>query len=603
MISPRLPAKFVAIDTESNGLYTWEGHRMFAASAVFPDGRCIHWRDEFEPGGSFAQLLEDPTIDKVFQNAKHDWAMIEAAGLKIRGRVWDTMIFAHTLNPRQRLSLEDLSFKYLPSNRRKVVDEVEQYFAEQRIPKKSWGESFALIPPELLEKRCTGDAALTLLLFMRLYEPAVKQSPMIVEQEHDLIEVVMRMSQRGVSVDLEENRRQGEYFDKVVEEATDFICDTVGFIDFNINSHNDVEALIHKLGIESSIPERTKTGKLKLDARALIQVNHPVTNMLLIAKNAAKMAGTFVGQVERLHVNGILHANFNALGTVTGRFSSSHPNLQNIPKEGGHLSSIETQQLIDSTGYDPTPHLKRIFQCRPGYAMVFSDKSRIELRLLAHYSGDPTVIEYVTAHDVHTMICMRMFGEITDGLRWRAKRVVFGWMYGIGVDALQKQIPGATRQEAKDYLRRFDVALPGAARWKRRLAGEIYDRGYVTSIHGRRHYLYGDESYMAVNRLCQGTAADEVKSRMIEIHRKVLTKYPDCHMLLNIHDDICTEVPLEQVNEVVPIIHNIMQESCVEYKIPMPSETSVTWTNWTEAEVVDWEHHAKTGVIQCVAPE
>ena len=582
---PLVIPNFVAIDIETTGLNPWKGDRMFAAAATFPSGRKLFWRDDF---GGLQELLEDPRVDKVFHNAKFDWRMLEFSSFKICGRIWDTMIFAHLLNGTQFLNLEELAFRYLPPSRWKVVRELNQWFDEHGISKKERGKQFTALPPGLLQQRCEGDATATALLFMKFYPVVRKLFERLLIQEHRLLPIVKHMEDRGMLVNLEEVAIQRKYLSEVTENVIDFCEGIIGHEGFQLRSHDDQEHLLACAGILDQITERTtKTGRPKLSEQTLRELHHPVSHMLLLGKKAEDLNSKFLHSIEQLHVNNVLHAQFNQLGTVTGRFSSSKPNLENQPTEGGHLSSEEAEEAVELTSVDLVPHIKRCFCCRPGYAHLHSDKSKIEVLMLGHYTKDPTLLEVMrSGHDIHEEMSMRMFGEATPGLRVRAKITVFGFQYGVGDEGLAKKIR-CTIQEARSYKERLRSLCPSIETFRRRLRSQLEAVGYVQTDHGRRHYLSSAEAYMAVNRMCQGTAADEVKSCMVAIGEWFNQQYPDCSILLNIHDDLGSEIPIDLLHEIAPKYLELMTNTSIPFAIPLPASLEYTTTRWSD--LVEYE--------------
>jgi DNA polymerase-1 len=585
VISSVLP-NFVSIDTETTGLNPWKGHKVFAVNATFPSGRQLYWRDDFN---QLSGLLADSSIDKVFQNAKFDCRMLERKGFPVKGRIWDTMIFAHLLNGRQALKLEALAKRYLPGDQ-KIVTEIDDWFKAHKIKKDERGEHFADLPPELLKKRCQVDSTITAKLFIRLYKPVVETFPRLLEQEHRLLPIVSKMEDRGLLIDIDEAREQQIYLDEVVEHVQQFCAGIMDDDFFNLNSDDQCRTLLLKTGILHRIRSRTKkTRKHQINGDNLRRLHHPVAAMLCLGRQASYLRGNFIQQMLDHNVNGTIHPGWNPLGTVTGRFSSSKPNLLNMPEEGGHLTEEEMREQIDLTGIDLAPHIKRIFKVREGYIHIHADKEKVEIAMLAHYTKDPVLIEILNSgHDVHTEICIKMFGKEEKHLRVRAKAVVFGYIYGAGDDVIADNVQ-CSPTEAHEYRKRLEQICPNLPMWKARLHEQIKDRGYVITEHGRRHYLYPNESYMSVNRMCQGTAADEVKSRMVAIGEWFASEYPDATILLNLHDDIPSEIPIEDAPHIIPIYKALMEKVSMDFQVPLPVSISLAYGRWSDLKEYEWD--------------
>lgn len=584
MISITLPKKFVAIDTEATGLSPWFGGKMFATSAVFPSGRILFWRDSFS---GLKSLLKDCNIDKVFQNANFDIRMLEWAGFKVRGNVWDTMILAHLLDAKQSLALEQLTVRYLPPSRWKVVKEINEWFDAQGIPKKERGDRFIELPKPLLRKRCENDALLTCLLFAKLYPVVAETFPRLLEQEHRLLPTVKRMEDVGIPIDNREVAKQERYLTKVVADVEDWCRAYVGSEDFSIGKRKDKEYLLKKSNLLDAITVKTDKGQLSFSQESLSMLHHPAAQMLALGVQAKQLCSTFLGQVKTYQVNNIIHPNWHQLGTVTGRFSSTKPNVMNIPTEGGHLSSEEAEEHIELTGIALAPHIERIFTCLPGYCLIYSDKKKIEVCMLAHYTKDPVMLNTIRrGDDIHKEMSIRMFGEATKGLRVRAKVTVFGWQYGAGDAALANNCK-CSIEEVRRYRMRLNQTCPRLNAWKNHQIEKLFELGYVQTDHGRRHYLSPNyQSYMVVNRMCQGTAADEVKSRMVAIGEWLNRDYPDASIVVNIHDALGTAIPLELLPKILPQYHKIMEQTSIPFMLPLAASKEFTSTRWSDLKNV-----------------
>jgi len=588
MISLTLPTNFVAIDTETNGLYVWRGHKPFAACGVFNSGRIVFWRDDFK---GLKEICADENLHKVFFNAKFDCEMLAMIGCPVKGRVWDVRIFAHLLDGRQALNLDSVSRRYLPQEPPKVVAEIDDWMRANKIKKADKGANFKNLPPDLLKRRCIGDTSLTIKLFHRLYPVVAKTFPLLMEQEHRLIPIVSRMERRGFLIDLEEVHEQRMYLETVIEHVQQYCAGIMDNDFFNLNSPKQQRELAAKAGFIDQITIKTKkTKQPSMNAEALRGLHHPVAAMLLLGKMASQLSGTFLSQIQEHEVDSVVHAGLDSCGTLSGRFSSSKPNLLNIPAEGGHLTKEELQEQVDFTGIDLAPHIKKVFKVRPGFAHIHADKSKLEVAMLAHYTNDKVLCGILSdpSNDIHAEISQLMFESTDKGLRVRSKAVVFGYIYGAGDEVIARRVHGSI-SDAKEYRRKLEMLCPTIPRFKSQLATQIRDRGYIETVQGRRHYLYPGESYMAINRMCQGTGADEVKSRLPAIEEELISQYPELCPLLNIHDDIVSEVPLEQVEEILPKYKEVMERTALKYNIPLPVSVGVTTTSWADLTEIAFE--------------
>jgi DNA polymerase-1 len=587
VISTTLPERWIAIDTETTGLNRWRGDRPFCIGVWLPNGtKQFYWRDDME---RMRDTLADPSIDKVFANAKFDLRMLEAAGFVVRGRVWDIFIFAHLLDGRDsnNISLDFISKKYLPSSMRKITAEIDDWFKANpgANPK---DKDFSRLSKDLVEKRCTGDAELTGAFFRKVYSTVAKLFPFLLEQEHRLLLVVKKMEDRGVRIDQSEIERQYDYFNEIVEEVIDWFECYEGRYYFSLTSRTDQLAAVNRAGIADLLIDTdpdTKKERMFLDDYHLRNTHHPVAHMLLVGKAAMKMRDTFLGQMERLATDGVLHPSYNQIGTSTGRFSCSAPNLQNIPIEGDRRTAYteaEADEMIDMTGINYAPHVKRIFPVRDGYAHMHTDKKQAEMVMLAHYTNDPIMKAiFQRGESIHDGICRMLYGEWTKGLKTRTKAVVFGYQYGAGLPTIAKKI-GGTIDDARKAKAKLETTFPSLPRWRRELNERITELGFVQTIHGRRHYIHMSDAYKAVNYMCQGSVGDEIKNRMIAIDDYMTSGGHDGRVVMNIHDDIVTEFPKHEAQKHSIEIARIMNEAGADYRLPLPSSADITYTRWAD---------------------
>lgn len=580
-----LPNKYVAIDTETTGLSVWHGARVFAAAACFPDGQQLMWRGDFS---GLDEILSDPSIAKVFTNAKFDLRMLRFSGfMPVRGTVWDTMILCHLLDGRdagRNLSLDATSRKYIPRVAHKLTKEIDTWFEEHGTPKRQ--RDFSRLPHDILRKRVIGDANLTLRLFERVYSTVAELFPFLLAQEHRLIDVVTKMENRGLWLDDEDAAQQVELFDAIVEDVQQYCDGIIGYDDCNTSAYKVQVELLKASNCLDDIRDRTKTGRYKLNDINMRRIPHPTPHMILIGKASSKMADTFIAGIQRFAVDEVVHPNFNAVGTKTGRFSCSKPNLMNIPIESHRRATYtaeEAEELKQLTGYEHHPHIKHMFKCRPGFLHLHVDKTQAEIAVMAHYTKCQPIIDmFARGESIHNAMCHRLFNEWTEGLKTRTKNTIFGYMYGAGLATIADLIGGGcTIDEARELKQRLLHILPDLPRWNSELTKQVYEQGYVKTIHGRRHYLGSHETYMAMNRMCQGTVGDEIKNRMIAIDDYLIATDTPGTILLNIHDDIAVELPIETCERTIPDIHRIMNETVMPYILPQPAACKITTTRWS----------------------
>lgn len=581
-----LPEKYVAIDTETTGLYHWRGHKVFSAAAAFPDGKIRFWREDFT---GFKELCEDPAVDKVFHNAVFDWGMIESMGIKLRGRIWDTMCLAQLRDGTTPLGLDFCAKQYLPPQFRKVTNEVNDWFKEHKTTKERRAKAFDLLPPDLLKRRVVGDATCTIALFRKLFPFVYESHRKLLIQEHKLLAITKEMTDTGLELDFDSIAEQRASLVEAIELAMDFFEGLTGSEEFNPNSHAQVKALIKQHGLDKYLPV-TATGAPKTDMISLRAVKHPITMNIIAYRSASKLLGSFVDGIPTLAVDKTLHPVFRQFGTTTGRYSCSEPNAMNLPNESESRlgwSDEEVECLTTFTGSALGNRVKRMFKVRDGMVHIHSDKSKIEVAMLAHYSKDKFLIEALKqGKDLHSEVSRLLFNSEDKHFRRRAKDTVFSYQYGAGIATMAERLQ-ITQAEAKRLRDQLASKIPALPRWKAQLAREVFSKGYVRTDFGRNHYLSSTDTYKAVNRMCQSTAGDEVKSRMVALWEEFRKRRWPCKILLNIHDDIGIQCPRDLVVEAAPVIHKIMEETAIPYRIPLPSSLEVCLTSWADSHAVD----------------
>lgn len=592
-----MPAPYVAIDTETTGLRPFHGDVPFAWAASFPD-RTI-WGTDWD--GHIRDICEDPNLDKVFANAKFDIHMLRRRGIEVRGRLHDVRIYGHLLNGRDAqmgLGLDFLAKKYLRDEEQKVTTEVEEFFASIGLSKSEW--DFQRLPRELLERRVTGDAKITRRLHEKLYATVNQYFPWLLDTEEQLIRVVVEMESRGILVDSEEIELQIDHFETVKEQMTDFCAAALGEEWINLNSPSELKRLLTEVKIYDQITKMTKPAKNRkskkpfipqrsTDSDALKDLHHPVAWHILVYRAAAKMINPFLDTAATQNVDNVLHANFNQCGTVSGRFSCSGPNLQNIPTEGDRRPSYteaEAEEALEATGVQFAPHIKRIFKVRPGYVHVHMDKKQAEMVVLCHCARDKKMQDiFLRGESIHDGICHLLFGEMTKGLKQRSKAVTFGYIYGASPQVTARKA-GSTFSEAVALRGRYATTFPNLPEWQRRLRLDIRQQGYILSDHGRRHYLLESEDYMAVNRICQSMVGDEIKRRMVVLDGYFKTERIDARCLLNIHDDLAIEMAIDTLHH-LPTMHRLMEETAIPFFAPLRSSVDITYTRWSDLKEID----------------
>ena len=549
---------------EGAGVYIPLGHTGPEAPAQ-PDAAAVLER--------LAPILTDPGIRKVGQNIKYDMVVLRNAGLKVEGVAFDTMIAAYLLNPgRSGRSLDDLAMAYL-DYRTVTYDEVTGT-GRKRIP-------FAEVPVDRAAAYAAEDAEVAYALY-RVLAPVLEErglDALFREVEMPLIPVLAEMELRGVKVDADLLASMSRENGAQLEELTARIHAAAGE-EFNINSTQQLgRILFDKLGIKPL--KKTKTGySTNVEVLEQLAADYELPRLVLEYRTLNKLKTTYVDALPRMiHPGtGRIHTSFNQAATATGRLSSSEPNLQNIPIR--------------------TPLGRRIreaFVAEPGCLLISADYSQIELRVLAHLSGDERLVEaFRNGEDIHTRTAVEIFGlpadQITPDMRRDAKVVNFGIIYGMGAYGLARQLDIAVNT-ADDYIRHYFERHPGVRAYQERIVAQARERGYVTTLLGRQRPLPGIVSLnktlaetarrTAVNTPIQGSAADLIKVAMLRVAARLEREGLKAGMVLQIHDELLVEAPEGEVEAVKCLLTEEM-EGVHALAVPLTVDVGVG-RNWEEA--------------------
>ncbi len=573
-------AEIVAVDTETTGLNPLTA-RLVGVSLAVERGRGWYIPLRHEEKGNLpedealsrlASFLEDDSVPKVGHNIKYDALVLRNEGIRLDGIVCDTMVASYLLNPSRRrhgldaLALEYLSHQTIPISSLIGKGKNQKSFAEVGIS-------------EACDYACEDvDVTLGLLEEMAPQLEALELRSLMDETEVPLIPVLVEMEARGVLVDLELLSDLREEFQGELDQLTGEIYKLAGE-EFNLNSPQQLqEILFEKLGLPRG--KKTKTG-YSTDSEVLegLIPEHPIARRILDYRVLGKLVSTYIEALPRL-VNpdtGRIHTSFNQTVAATGRLSSSEPNLQNIP--------IRTEE---------GRRIRQAFIAPEGRVLLSADYSQIELRIMAHLSGDERLIDaFRNGEDIHTTTAAAILNapvdEVTDIQRRQAKTVNFGVMYGMGSVSLGKQlaIPSA---EAKEFIENYFERFSGVARYIEETKEAARKNGYVTTLLNRRRYMPELESTAprirafaertAVNMPIQGSAADMIKKAMIAIQEWIWKESVAADMLIQVHDELVFEVDEDQVEEVRRVVVEMM-EGALELNVPIvvDAQWGKTWAD------------------------
>ncbi|HSG46978.1 MAG TPA: DNA polymerase I [Longimicrobiales bacterium] len=520
-------------------------------------------------------LLVDDAVEKVAHNLKYDLLVLRGAGAELGGPLFDTMIASYVLDPGRRShGLDELALELLAH---KAVSYKEVAGSgKKEIP-------FAEVPLEAARDYAAEDADVTFRLWER-FAPELEEAGLrglFDELEMPLVPVLAKMEADGIRIDVPFFREMSRKISAELEHLVEDIYKAAG-MEFNLNSTPQLrEVLFEKL--ELPVIKRTKTGA-STDASVLEELaadGHEVPRRMLEYRELAKLQSTYVDALPRL-VNprtGRIHTSFNQTVAATGRLSSSDPNLQNIP-------------IRTPLGRE----VRKGFVADDGCVLLGADYSQIELRVLAHFSGDAAFVDAFTREvDVHRQTASVIFDtpieKVTGEQRAQAKTINFATLYGQGAFSLSRQL-GVERDEAQAFIDQYFERFSGVRRFLDEQVEQARSRGYVETLLGRRRYVpeLGSKNWnirqfgerIAQNTPIQGTAADLIKQAMLDVARGLEEGRLGARMLLQVHDELLFEVPEPELDRVTAMVVKKM-EGAMALRVPLKVETGVGRT-WYDAK-------------------
>jgi DNA polymerase-1 len=523
------------------------------------------------------RLLEDPEISKIAEDVKYNLLVLHRHGIDLQGLEVDVMVAAYVLEPgRRQYGLEVLALDVL-GHRMIAYEEITRVEGQKKpLP-------FECVPIEAAARYACEDADVTLRLGLRFLEELEAKGLMQLyrEVELPLIPVLADIEARGIALDRDFFARMSERLGG--ELATlERECYVLAGDPFNLNSPPQLaHVLFEKLGLP--VVKRTKTG-YSTDSEVLetLAASHDLPRRILEYRELAKLKSTYIDALPAAvnAVTGRVHSSWNQAVAESGRLSSSDPNLQNIPARTPLGREIRR-------GFIPS---------EPGWLLLVSDYSQIELRILAHLSRDEALMDaFRTGADIHRQTAALVFGldpeEVTSALRTRAKEVNFGVIYGMGPFGLARRL-GIPRDEARKFIEGYFERFQGVRRYQEDSIRQVKSLGYVTTLLGRRRYLPEIQSKnfnvrafaerAAINSPIQGTAADLLKLAMIRIHRRLAEDGVPARLLLTVHDELVFEVEEPAAEELGRLVKAEM-EGAIELVVPVVVEIGVGPT-WYEAK-------------------
>jgi DNA polymerase-1 len=519
-------------------------------------------------------IMEDPRRPKVGQHAKYDMNILSLYGITVQGLKHDTMLESYVWNATAtRHDMDSLATKYLSYETVKY-EEVAGKGAKQI--------SFSQVDLETACRYAAEDADVTLRLHHALW-PLLQSQPTLLKVYEDieipLVPVLAGMEQRGVLIDVNELRKQSQQLGKRMHELQKDAWQSAGR-EFNLDSPKQLQAILFdELGLAAKL--KTPTGQPSTNEEALeaIADDHALPRLILEYRGLAKLRSTYTEKLAEI-VNprtGRVHTSYHQGAVATGRISSNDPNLQNIP--------VRTEE---------GRRIRQAFIAPEGWLVMAADYSQIELRIMAHLSGDEGLVRaFQEGGDIHRATAAEVFGlepeAVTSNQRRAAKAINFGLMYGMSAFGLARQL-GVDRGEASDYMARYFSRYPGVHAFMEATRERAHRDGYVETLFGRRLYLdnlsarnqalRAGAERAAVNAPMQGTAADIIKRAMITV-AAWLKDRDDAHMLMQVHDELVFEVRADAVDEVREAVRQRMAGAAA-LRVPLIVDVGVG-KNWDEA--------------------
>jgi len=573
----------ICFDTETTGTNAHEVD-MVGMSFSYQHGEGYYvptpnkWNDVVAMLQQFEPLFNDETKKWVGQNLKYDLIILKWYGYQLKGELFDTMLAHYLIEPEGRRGMDYLSAQYL---------RYEPVSIEELIGKKGKGQlTMDKVDVEKVKEYAVEDADITLQL-KEVFSPILKKrevKKVFDEVEIPLVKVLLDMEFEGVRIDMNFLKDYSVQLEQEANEAEKKVYEACG-VKFNLGSPKQLgEVLFDKMKLDPKA-KKTKSGQYATgeDVLAKLAAEHPVVDDILTFRELTKLRSTYVDALP-LMINkrtGRVHTSYNQAIAVTGRLSSNNPNLQNIP--------VRT---------DRGREIRKAFIPRDeNHVLVSADYSQIELRIVAAISGDPNMVEaFKQGKDIHTATAAKVYNieesDVTKEMRYKAKSVNFGIIYGQGAFGLAENLK-ISRGEAKDIIDNYKKQFPNIQQYMDDQMKFAQKHGYVETLLGRKRWLKdinsanftvrGYAERNAINMPIQGTAADMIKLAMIKIDREFKKQQFKSKMILQVHDELVFDATKDEVDIIKPIIIECMQSALLlPNDVPANAEIG-SGVNWLEA--------------------
>ena len=575
-----LSAKTLSLDTETTGTDAMTAELVGLSFAVEEfEAYYIPVPPEREEAQKIVDIFkpayENPSSLKTGQNIKYDMLVLARYGVDIKGKMFDTMVAHYVLQPELPHNMDALAEQYLGYSTIKIEELIG--------PKGKKQKNMRDLPPGDVYEYACEDADVTLRLKNALHDELVRNDAiqLFEEVEMPLVRVLAAMELTGVRIDTETLRETSELFTLRMNKLEEEVFALAGE-SFNLSSPKQVgEILFDKLKIDERA-KRTKTGQYVTSEEVLekLRPRHEIVDRILNYRGLKKLTSTYVDSLPTL-INpstGKIHTSFNQTVTSTGRLSSSNPNLQNIPVRG-----------------DDGKEIRKAFIPEPGCTFFSADYSQIELRIMAHLSGDKHMIEaFLEDDDIHASTAAKIYhkpiADVTRDERRKAKTANFGIIYGISVFGLAERL-NVPRSEARELIDGYFATYPRVREYMDESIERARRQGYIETLLRRRRYLpdinsrnaivRGYAERNAINAPIQGSAADIIKIAMVRIYNRFISENLRSTMMLQVHDELNFSVVPEEREIVEQIVIHEMENA---YSLSVPLKADCGWgANWLEA--------------------
>ena len=514
-------------------------------------------------------LLSNPDLTWIAQNLKYDWIVLTQAGFDIGCQLQDTMLISYVLNATgSRHDMDTLALKHL--NHQTIKFEEVCGKGKKQI-------LFSQVGLEAARDYACEDADITLRLF-EVLKPQLDAVPELAQLystlEMPLVEILARLEKVGTLIDPESLHRQSEQLGVRLAEI-EAEAHAMAGEEFNLASTKQLQQILFEK-LQLPVLKKTPKGAPSTNEEVLqeLALSYPLPALLMEHRTLSKLKGTYTDKLpDAADDQGRIHTSLHQAVTATGRLSSSDPNLQNIPIR--------------------TPEGRRVraaFVAPAGHQLVAADYSQVELRVMAHFSQDASMIQaFVEDQDIHSATAAEVFGEANDETRRNAKAINFGLIYGMSAFGLARNL-GIARGEAQQYIDTYFARYPGVLLFMDQAKADAASKGYVETLMGRRLYLPDIQGRdpmrkraaerVAINAPVQGSAADLIKAAMLRVQELIDSQFPEVRMLLQVHDELLFEVPDAQVDAFSEALVPVMEQS--DLSVPLKVEVG-RGQSWFEA--------------------